>query len=57
MTRLYWHVGRIILARQEQEGWGARVSGRLSYDLRQAFPELSGLTARNLKYMRAFASA
>ena len=57
MTRLYWHVGRIILARQEQEGWGAKVIDRLSYDLRQAFPEMSGLSARNLKYMRAFASA
>ena len=30
---------------------------RLSYDLRQAFPDMSGLSARNLKYMRAFASA
>lgn len=30
---------------------------RLSYDLRQAFPDMSGLAARNLKHMRAFASA
>lgn len=57
MTRLYWHVGRVILARQEREGWGAKVIDRLSYDLRQAFPDMSGLSARNLKYMRAFASA
>lgn len=57
MVRLYWHVGRVILARQEQEGWGAKVIDRLSYDLRQAFPDMSGLSARNLKYMRAFASA
>ena len=57
MIRLYWHVGRVILARQEREGWGAKVIDRLSYDLRQAFPDMSGLSARNLKYMRAFASA
>jgi predicted nuclease of restriction endonuclease-like (RecB) superfamily len=57
MIRLYWHVGRVILARQEREGWGAKVIDRLSYDLRQAFPGMGGLSARNLKYMRAFASA
>lgn len=57
MIRLYWHVGRVTLARQEREGWGAKVIDRLSYDLRQAFPDMSGLSARNLKYMRAFASA
>ena len=57
MLRLYWHVGRVILARQEREGWGAKVIDRLSYDLRHAFPDMNGLSARNLKYMRAFASA
>ena len=57
MIRLYWSVGRVILARQDREGWGAKVIDRLSYDLRRAFPDMSGLSARNLKYMRAFASA
>jgi predicted nuclease of restriction endonuclease-like (RecB) superfamily len=56
MVRLYWQVGRVILARQEEEGWGAKVIDRLSYDLRRAFPDMAGLSARNLKYMRAFAS-
>lgn len=27
MTQLYWNIGRIILARQEAEGWGAKVVG------------------------------
>jgi predicted nuclease of restriction endonuclease-like (RecB) superfamily len=39
------------------EGWGARVIDRLADDLRRDFPEMSGLSARNLKYMRAFAEA
>jgi predicted nuclease of restriction endonuclease-like (RecB) superfamily len=30
---------------------------RLSADLRDAFPEMNGLSPRNLKYMRAFAAA
>ncbi|WP_234891129.1 PDDEXK nuclease domain-containing protein [Agrobacterium vitis] len=54
---LYWTIGRDILGRQEREGWGARVIDRLANDLGQAFPEMTGLSARNLKYMRAFAEA
>jgi len=54
---LYWEIGRSILARQEQEGWGAKVIDRLSADLQREFPTLSGYTVRNLKYMRAFAAA
>lgn len=57
MVMLYWEVGQLILERQGQEGWGARVIDRLSADLRQAYPETSGLSPRNLKYMRAFAAA
>ncbi|MFH1531319.1 MAG: DUF1016 N-terminal domain-containing protein [Pseudomonadota bacterium] len=57
MVLLYWDVGRMILARQEDEGWGARVVDRLSEDLRAAYPDMKGLSPRNLKYMRAFASA
>lgn len=52
---LYWGIGRDILARQQSEGWGARIIGRLADDLHRAFPEMTGLSARNLSYMRAFA--
>ncbi|MBP2453007.1 PDDEXK nuclease domain-containing protein [Mycolicibacterium lutetiense] len=53
----YWAVGSEILARQEAQGWGARVIDRLSADLRERFPDAKGFSARNLKYMRAFAAA
>ena len=56
MVLLYWDIGRLILERQADEGWGARVIDRLSADLREAFPDMQGLSARNLKYMRAFAA-
>ena len=56
MVLLYWDIGCVILDRQQQEGWGAKVIDRLSADLRQAFPDMRGLSPRNLKYMRAFAS-
>lgn len=57
MVLAYWDIGRVILARQEREGWGAKVIDRLSADLRKAFPDMQGLSPRNLKYMRAFAAA
>lgn len=55
MVLLYWDIGEKILQRQEKEGWGAKVIDRLAFDLRQIFPEMKGLSPRNLKYMRAFA--
>ena len=57
MVLLYWDIGKAILARQEREGWGAATIDRLSHDLREAFPDMRGLSPRNLKYMRAFAAA
>ena len=57
LVLLYWHIGRDILARQAQQGWGAKVIERLAHDLRAAFPEMKGFSPRNLKYMRAFAEA
>lgn len=49
MVLLYWDIGRAILERQQREGWGAEVIDRLSADLRQAFPDMQGLSPRNLK--------
>ncbi|OLO99892.1 hypothetical protein BVU76_23570 [Mycolicibacterium porcinum] len=57
LVRTYWAVGNEILARQDAEGWGARVIDRLSADLRDRFPDAKGFSPRNLKYMRAFAAA
>ena len=57
LVLLYWGIGRDILSRQANEGWGTKVIDRLAVDLGRAFPEMTGLSARNLKYMRAFAEA
>jgi predicted nuclease of restriction endonuclease-like (RecB) superfamily len=53
----YWAIGRDILARQEEEGYGHALIDRLSADLRDRFPSARGYSARNLRYMRAFAEA
>jgi predicted nuclease of restriction endonuclease-like (RecB) superfamily len=57
LVLLYWRIGRDILNRQKQEGWGTKIIDRLSLDLSKAFPAMRGFRARNLKYMRAFAEA
>ncbi|MBN1323352.1 MAG: hypothetical protein JW986_05040, partial [Methanotrichaceae archaeon] len=33
MVLLYWDIGKVILDRQERQGWGAKVIDRLSHDL------------------------
>jgi predicted nuclease of restriction endonuclease-like (RecB) superfamily len=57
LVLMYWDMGSSILERQQNEGWGAKVVDRLSHDLKSAFPDMSGFSPRNLKYMRAFAAA
>jgi predicted nuclease of restriction endonuclease-like (RecB) superfamily len=57
LVTLYWKIGKAILDRQNQQGWGAKVIDRLAHDLRTNFPEMKGFSSRNLKYMRAFADA
>jgi predicted nuclease of restriction endonuclease-like (RecB) superfamily len=57
LVLLYWQIGREILHRQGQEGWGTKVIDRLAKDLKQEFPEMKGFSSRNLKYMRTFAEA
>ena len=57
MIFLYWDIGKTILIQQERQGWGTKVIDRLAADLRHEFPEMKGFSARNLKYMRAFAEA
>lgn len=54
---LYWQIGRDILQRQEQEGWGAKIIEQLARDLKREFPDVKGFSRTNLLYMRAFAEA
>jgi predicted nuclease of restriction endonuclease-like (RecB) superfamily len=51
---LYWDIGRIIVSRQQDKGWGKSIVERLGMDLRQEFPGITGFSARNIWYMRKF---
>ncbi len=49
---LYWDIGRGIVEKQEELGWGKSVVELLSRDLQQAFPGLTGFSVFNLWRMR-----
>lgn len=54
MILMYWDIGRMIAARQKEEGWGAGVIPRLAADLQNELPEEKGFSARNIGRMIAF---
>ena len=53
----YWNTGKIILARQQEATWGAKVIDRLAADPQESFPDMGGLSSRNLLSMKLFASS
>lgn len=55
LVLLYWEIGRGILQKQKEQGWGAKIIDSLSHDLISSFPEMKDFSPRNLKYMRKFA--
>ena len=55
LIELYWQIGREILRRQEERGWGAKVIDQLARDLKEEGHR--GFSRSNLHYMRQFAAA
>lgn len=49
---LYWDIGRGIVDRQKELGWGDAVVERLASDLRKAFPDIHGFSSSNVWRMR-----
>ena len=51
MFTLYWKIGQIIV---ENSNWGNRFIENLSADIKADFPDSTGYSVRNLKYMKRF---
>lgn len=51
---LYLDIGKRIVEKQEELGWGKSVVEQLALDLRHAFPDVTGFSSRNLWHMRTF---
>lgn len=54
LLTLYWEIGKSIVEKQNQYGWGKSIVQTLSKDLQNEFPGVQGYSARNLWYMRNF---
>lgn len=49
-----WQIGRAIVLRQKDAGWGKAVIERLASDIQREFPGIEGFSANNIWRMRAF---
>jgi predicted nuclease of restriction endonuclease-like (RecB) superfamily len=54
MILLYYNIGAMIDTQQKELGWGAKVIDKLSRDILNEFPNMSGFSTRNLKLMVQF---
>ena len=54
MISLYFNIGKMINTWQKELGWGAKVVDKLSLDILNEFPTMSGFSTRNLKLMVQF---
>lgn len=52
MILLYWDIGKGIVEKQKQEGWGNSIIENLASDLQRSFPGMKGFSTRNLWRMR-----
>jgi predicted nuclease of restriction endonuclease-like (RecB) superfamily len=54
LLRLYWTIGKTIIDKQENSGWGTKLIERLAKDLKDEFPDEGGFSRTNVFRMRAF---
>ena len=54
LIQLYSDIGKMIVEKQEQKGWGKSIVETLAQDLQKEFAGTQGYSARNLWYMRNF---
>lgn len=54
LINLYWDIGKSIVVKQEEYGWGKSVVKNLSDELRNEFVGMKGFSMQNLWNMRQF---
>ncbi len=54
MIALYWDIGKSIVDKQTQLGWGKAIVETLAKDLQNEFPGIQGFGSRNIWYMLQF---
>ncbi len=56
MLEFYWSIGRDLVALRAEERWGAGVVKQFALDMRQTFPDATGFSHTNVKYMKQWYS-
>ena len=54
LLALYWDIGKEILDKETNAGWGAKLVEQVAKDLSAEFPEVKGFSRRNLFYAKRF---
>ena len=57
LIKLYWDIGETIVEKQQKEGWGSKTIDKMARDLKSFFPDMAGLSRRNLLYMKQLVEA
>ncbi len=52
MLEFYWSIGRDLVTLKAEERWGTGVVKQFALDMRQTFPEATGFSLTNVKYMK-----
>ena len=53
LIMLYYHIGQVV---NEHKTWGSKFIENLAADIHMSFPNVTGYSARNLKYMAKLAA-
>ena len=56
MLEFYWSIGRDLVALRAEKRWGAGVVKQFALDMRQEFPDATGFSHTNVKYMKQWYS-
>ena len=54
LLKLYWQMGEDINEKSLVAKWGAGFFNKLSHDLKAEFPDMTGFSVTNLKYIKRF---
>ena len=54
VIELYWEIGKDIYLKQKNAKWGSKIIDQIAIDLKHDFPDIKGLSRRNIYAMRQF---
>ncbi|MDO9537971.1 MAG: PDDEXK nuclease domain-containing protein [Thermoplasmata archaeon] len=54
LVQMYGEIGRLIVERQRDKGWGSSIVERLASDIQSEFPGIKGFSQQNIWHMRSF---